>query len=857
MRNTIIYLSFFCLLFSTSVIYASQSSQTPAPQQQKVCTWYTVNWKYATNTNTDMINQTWIKTGGAFYFADRKNRRVPKIEQCTLKTQWIRVASWGHSHRDIRIHWECRCNYAPTPKPELPKEKPSSPPAIYRWYQLDNSTNIYYNINTTWGKKIGYCNAKNEWRTATYWRKKKYNVHYKCVNVATYVPEWPKTCVWYDWYGWIGSGKWKNSHQTYGKKIGYCNAARDGVISRYRRKKKYPADYKCFCSDNEEYISEIPDPTNPTAPPIVTKSISINIPHSCDIVESEELQRSTCHVDSIDTSGKVSCTQTAQVKKIQSEHEWECKKTFTYQNGIVIHESFDDPSCPDETKQPLCTTHQAHVNIPDPISHVFQLQAQQPSESIKYANFIDTISFPIVLTGWTTQQNKAVVFPDPTLKNITLTPSLYADTIGKTGNAVDVPDEIPGQQILTNGESIAIIPLKSRTPIGTNSGKIEFDLSGYHVVLSDLSYIFQKPFIGILEGNARLWTQRKYTLTAQKTTNLDALDLNIHLPKHAIGVTQPDLFHVEDIVIGAQNEEKKPFFARINSTSHTSSLAHIPALRVSPFAISYTLGWQKVSYSLSAEERYDDTTPIINVWESFLGAQIIGKTQKTGNTSLMWENFSTLSTETQRSHIRQYAYKKIKSRTQNTIVQKIKYVQGDITLPDYDFRQYDTLIVENGNVFIKENIPKSQHKNIIVLKNNYNVRKDFSQKGNILISPQVTEIYAFLYADGALLSTDKSGRILQNDTPSRSYILKNQLHIYGSIFSRNTLGGALRGIHEYQLPGWSSTDNFHLAMIYDLNYLRRGNIWCDKNANMVCTDPGEYQSATVIHFVQNTNFMEK
>gem|GEM_PF-6574100 len=43
-------------------------------------------------------------------------------------------------------------------------------------------------------------------------------------------------------------------------------------------------------------------------------------------------------------------------------------------------------------------------------------------------------------------------------------------------------------------------------------------------------------------------------------------------------------------------------------------------------------------------------------------------------------------------------------------------------------------------------------------------------------------------------------------------------------------------------------------MIYDLNYLRRGNTGCDKNENEVCTDPGEYKDATVIHHVESSLF---
>jgi hypothetical protein len=36
----------------------------------------------------------------------------------------------------------------------------------------------------------------------------------------------------------------------------------------------------------------------------------------------------------------------------------------------------------------------------------------------------------------------------------------------------------------------------------------------------------------------------------------------------------------------------------------------------------------------------------------------------------------------------------------NTINDKVKYIDGDITLPDADYGKYETLVVTNGNVII-------------------------------------------------------------------------------------------------------------------------------------------------------------
>jgi hypothetical protein len=35
-------------------------------------------------------------------------------------------------------------------------------------------------------------------------------------------------------------------------------------------------------------------------------------------------------------------------------------------------------------------------------------------------------------------------------------------------------------------------------------------------------------------------------------------------------------------------------------------------------------------------------------------------------------------------------------------------------------------------------------------------------------------------------------------------------------------------------------------MIYDLNYFRKGAVWCDKNSDGDCSDAGEYPEPMVV-----------
>ena len=54
----------------------------------------------------------------------------------------------------------------------------------------------------------------------------------------------------------------------------------------------------------------------------------------------------------------------------------------------------------------------------------------------------------------------------------------------------------------------------------------------------------------------------------------------------------------------------------------------------------------------------------------------------------------------------------------------------------------------------------------------------------------------------------------------------SQLVINGTIFTRNTIGGAVEGSSgDNRLPGGEVTNNFDQASIYDLNYLRTWSRW--------------------------------
>ena len=133
---------------------------------------------------------------------------------------------------------------------------------------------------------------------------------------------------------------------------------------------------------------------------------------------------------------------------------------------------------------------------------------------------------------------------------------------------------------------------------------------------------------------------------------------------------------------------------------------------------------------------------------------------------------------------------------------------GNVVLPaENNLIGTKTLVVEGANVYITWNIRGSWTLWIIALTVDW-------VGGNIYIDPSVTDIHAIMYADRSLISYDGS----ELDGGTDNSMLANQLYIYGSLFSENTLGGALSDTCPFYVNTGCTTN---IAKKYDLNYLRR------------------------------------
>lgn len=122
-----------------------------------------------------------------------------------------------------------------------------------------------------------------------------------------------------------------------------------------------------------------------------------------------------------------------------------------------------------------------------------------------------------------------------------------------------------------------------------------------------------------------------------------------------------------------------------------------------------------------------------------------------------------------------------------------------------------TLIVENGDVYIRWNIQNDDAEDILWI---------IVLSGSVLIDTSVTDIDAVIYTNRSIhSSTDWTNKLDWSVSQSQ---IANQLYIKWSIFTENTIGWSRSTPVKcpYYVQAWDCTNSTE-AQAYDLNYLRR------------------------------------
>ena len=157
----------------------------------------------------------------------------------------------------------------------------------------------------------------------------------------------------------------------------------------------------------------------------------------------------------------------------------------------------------------------------------------------------------------------------------------------------------------------------------------------------------------------------------------------------------------------------------------------------------------------------------------------------------------------------------------------VLYIEWNSTPIDYtslNLSAWETLVLKNGNLTINDNINDLVW--LIITKD------DFWDDDiwNIYIESDITDINAWIFADGSLISVKSDWNQFDINDTSRNDELVRQLRIKWALFTKNTIGWAIDDWGEYEKFGWEKTSNYWTALTYDLNLLRSGNLeanWVD------------------------------
>ena len=299
------------------------------------------------------------------------------------------------------------------------------------------------------------------------------------------------------------------------------------------------------------------------------------------------------------------------------------------------------------------------------------------------------------------------------------------------------------------------------------------------------------------------------------------------------------------------------FESHLQESESHKTLLEIAHNNSSWLIVSYQIWWETIRYRVSENHHTNDVLTLTDLRELDTPVRFIGwiQTSWAHHNVNERQNITDINTFLQRTNFRRNITQHIVSRSSHTDNWGIRYI--DLThatnktyIPSPN-PNYQTLIVRNGNILITENFnPTNQNIWLIsYIDAWYNIDNWYSTIGNIYITPNVSRVNAFMYADWALVSTRNSWVPIDSHLLSRNNELPQQLTIKWVVFTRNTLAGWRELDWVYMLPWKRDSTNHNLAIQYDLYYLRRGNDWCARDSYDFCNIPQyliiEYDSRIV------------
>lgn len=129
-----------------------------------------------------------------------------------------------------------------------------------------------------------------------------------------------------------------------------------------------------------------------------------------------------------------------------------------------------------------------------------------------------------------------------------------------------------------------------------------------------------------------------------------------------------------------------------------------------------------------------------------------------------------------------------------------------------------TLASGSGQLFLGV-IAKAGLSNVTVDATNPDIL-NADKAGWIFVDPSITNLDTYLFAQGPVISYGTDDGILYTQTATTDTNLRNQLHVYGSVLSLNTIGGSRQNpVNSPYIV--SNGDTADISQVFDLTFLRR------------------------------------
>ncbi|RAL55719.1 hypothetical protein BLD25_04245 [Candidatus Gracilibacteria bacterium GN02-872] len=480
--------------------------------------------------------------------------------------------------------------------------------------------------------------------------------------------------------------------------------------------------------------------------------------------------------------------------------------------------------------------------FPDKIRNI-KMQHSGSTCPETYANGIDTCGIFFTIGGFPTPKEGLKGFNNP-MKNFEYTGAV-TDQVGKIGRS--------GLKIentsMSNSLYSATAKASSIVPFHDYGETLSFDIGGKNgfsrVGFSPLPLSMKEPAelgkltIEEVEGGSdkpELGRHQKYNISVKALATLNHVsNSTLEITDNEIEINQPFkyLFRIiHKISFKNPSAVLNNIFEQIIDTENESKeniLNKEITVRLKSVPISYTINGRKVRYYVGSSEA------VKGCKKSTLGARLVGfaKYQGKGNKTGQDEDSTDLSSDIVRKYIHKNATDLIRNRNESKgqVLNEVYFNDKDTKYSEIEPKLKDgnTIIIKDANFIIDKDFSENKKLGIIVLKDDYKVIPETLNGGNIFIKNTVKKINAYIYADGALMSRNENGKAYSDDQ------LATPLEINGSIFSRNTIGGAIAGIKDdksYVLPGGEKIKDFEgdklkafkIAEKYDLNYLRKSTL---------------------------------